>query len=116
VTAGPPTDPPILILTAEQVRACVEGVIAAGRDGRSIPTCGRQIADSYEALRVSRDVLRARLRDAEETLRAADEVLAGMWSFGEAPRRSRPTGLGDASRVIRAYFERHADPQETQGA
>ena len=40
-----------LILKPWQVRAGIEGVHAAGKDGRPITTAGHQVAESHELLR-----------------------------------------------------------------
>ena len=73
MTAGPPTEPPIL--TAERILDW----------------------------RADRDALRARLRDAEETLR--------YYARTEGHPVSGAKGW-DSGQIARAYFERHADPQE----
>ena len=91
MTAGLPTEPPIL--TAEQV---AEMLALLTYPNTPHWVNARRVCDSHEALR-------ARLRDAEETLRYYARI--------EGHPVSGAKGW-DSGQIARAYFERHADPQE----
>ena len=78
VTAGPPTEPPILTAKSSHIQTTLGYVELA-----------------IQALGTTR----ARLRDAEETLRQ----IADRETLYETPTERF---------LARAYFERHADPQE----
>ena len=98
VTAGPPAEPPIL--TTEEVAEI------RSRDLMDPLWPGLTESDwAQDAFRLadSHDALRARLRDAEETLR--------YYARTEGHPVSGAKGW-DSGQVARAYFERHADPQE----